>query len=177
MFLAAISGGLVALGLIATASRVGSAFYGFGLILLPTLTFIGLVTFERVPQSGIEDFWYARRIALLHGYYFDQAPELAPCLMSVPASERLRVLGLWEGRGQAFRSIAGMVAVITAVLAGSAVGLLAVVVSEQSLAAGLAGGGVAAAAALAALIRVQLSAWERAGSAPVSFGADDTTAA
>lgn len=46
-FLMAVSGGLVALGLVATASRVGTAFYAFGLILLPTLTFVGLVTFER----------------------------------------------------------------------------------------------------------------------------------
>jgi hypothetical protein len=48
MFLAAVSGGLVALGLVATASSVGTAFYAFGLVLLPTLTFVGLVTFERV---------------------------------------------------------------------------------------------------------------------------------
>src|SRR5216110_2705875 len=67
MFLAAVSGGLVALGLIATASRVGTAFYAFGLILLPTLSFVGLVTFERVVQSGIEDRGYAHRIALLRG--------------------------------------------------------------------------------------------------------------
>ena len=38
MFLMAVYGGLVALGLIATASRVGTAFYAFGLVLLPTLT-------------------------------------------------------------------------------------------------------------------------------------------
>ena len=37
MFLTAVSGGLVALGLMATATRVGSAFYAFGLALLPTL--------------------------------------------------------------------------------------------------------------------------------------------
>jgi hypothetical protein len=52
MFLAALSGGLVALGLVATASRVGSAFYAFGLVLLPTLSFVGLVTFGRVLQGG-----------------------------------------------------------------------------------------------------------------------------
>ena len=65
MFLGAVSGGLVALGLIATATSVGTAFYAFGLVLLPTLAFTGLVTFERVLQSGIEDLRYAQRIALL----------------------------------------------------------------------------------------------------------------
>ena len=44
MFLSAVSGGLVALGLVATATRVGTAFYAFCLALLPTLTFVGLVT-------------------------------------------------------------------------------------------------------------------------------------
>jgi hypothetical protein len=84
MFLGAVSGGLVALGLIATATRVGTAFYAFGLVLLPTLAFTGLVTFERVLQSGIEDLRYAERIALLRGYYIDEAPELIPYLLGVP---------------------------------------------------------------------------------------------
>jgi hypothetical protein len=112
MFLASVSGGLVALGLVATASRVGTAFYAVGLVLLPTLAFVGLVTFERVLQSGIEDKGYARRIAVLRGYYFDNAPELAPYLLSVPPEERLRVQGLGGGPWQDFRTVAGMVAVI-----------------------------------------------------------------
>ena len=140
MFLMSVSSGLVALGLIATASRVGTAFYAFGLVLLPTLAFVGLVTFERALQSGIEDVGYARRIDLLRSYYFEEAPELTSYLMSVPRRERLRVLGLGEGRWQAFRSVAAMVAVITAVLAGSAIGLLAAVASEHSLAAALVAG-------------------------------------
>jgi len=65
MFLGSVSAGLVALGLIATATRIGTAFYAFGLILLSTLSFVGLVTFQRVLQSGIEDHGYAERIARL----------------------------------------------------------------------------------------------------------------
>ena len=174
MFLMSVSGGLVALALIATTSRVDTAFYAFGLVLLPTLTFVGFVTFERALQSGIEDVGYARRIDLLRSYYFDEAPELTLYLMSVPGRERLRVLGLGEGHWQAFRSVAAMVAVITAVLAGSATGLLAAVASEHSLAAALVAGGLVAVAALAAIMRLQESAWERATSAPVSFDSDDT---
>ena len=51
MFLGVVSGGLVALGLVATASHVGAAFYAFGLILLPTAVFVGLVKFERGTLS------------------------------------------------------------------------------------------------------------------------------
>jgi len=172
IFLGAVSGGLVALGLIATASRVGTAFYTFGLVLLPTLAFVGLVTFERVLQSGIEDLGYARRIALLRGYYFDEAPELTPYLMSVPEPQRLNVLGLWASRRQYFRTVAGMVAMITAVLAGSGAGLLAAVTSDHSLTAALASGGAVAVAALAAMMRHQQLAWERAAALPLTDAHD-----
>ena len=57
-----------------------------------------------------------------------------------------------------------MVAVITAVLAGSAVGLLTAIVSAHSLAAALAAGGAAAVAALAVLMRYQTSEWKRSAS-------------
>jgi hypothetical protein len=171
MFLGAVSGGLVALGLIATASRVGTTFYAFGLVLLPTLAFTGLVTFERVMQSGIEDLGYARRIALLRGYYFDEAPELNPYLLSVPDENRLQV-DVAGGRLQAYRTVASMIAVITAVLAGSAVGLLVAIVSAHSLVAALAAGGTAAVATLVMLMRRQWSAWKRFTSIPTSTDPD-----
>ena len=101
MFIGSVSAGLVALGLIATATHIGTAFYTFGLILLVTLSFAGLVTFERVLQSGIEDHGYAERIARLRAYYFDQAPELTPYLASVPQPQRLAIQGLRPGTGRA----------------------------------------------------------------------------
>jgi hypothetical protein len=167
MFLASVSGGLVALGLVATASRVGTAFYAFGLVLLPTLAFVGLVTFERVLQSGVEDAGYARRIALLRGYYFDNAPELAPYLLSVPPSDRLRVQGILGGPWQGFRTVAGMVGVITAVLAGSTAALAAIEISDHALGAALTAGAIIALAALVVLMRFQRSAWKRAAATPL----------
>ena len=95
MFLASISGGLIALGLVATASHLGTAFYAFGLVLLPTLAFVGLVTFERALQSAMDDHLLARRIALLRGYYLDNAPELTRYLVR----QRLRRQPRWhDGR-------------------------------------------------------------------------------
>jgi hypothetical protein len=174
MFLASVSGGLVALGLVATATSVGTAFYAFGLVLLPTLAFVGLVTFERVLQSGIEDLGYARRIALLRGYYFDNAPELAPYLLSVPPSGRLRVQGLPEERWQGFRTVAGMIAVITAVLTGSTAGLVAIVASDHSLAAALSAGTVIALTALVVLMRFQHAAWKLAADTPLIVDVDES---
>jgi hypothetical protein len=172
MFLAAVSGGLVALGLVATASSLGSAFYAFALVLLPTLSFVGLVTFERALQTSIEDTEYARRIALLRGYYFEHAPEIAAYTPQLPAAERLLMESGAGGRWQGYRTVAGMVAVITSVLAGSTAALAAILISDHSLAAALIVGAVVAVPALTALISRQNSAWDRAAAAPLGSGED-----
>ena len=165
-FLASVSGGLVALGLVATATGVGGAFYAFGLVLLPTLAFVGLVTFERTLQSGIEDLGYARRIARLRAFYFDNAPELAPYLLSV--EHRLLAEGIQRGYYlQGFRTVAGMVGVITAVLAGSETGL-GVSAAFDAPAAALASGCVIALAVLFALMQYQRRAWARAVTQPIT---------
>ena len=159
VFLGAVSGGLIALGLVATAAKTGVAFYMFGLILLPTLAFVGLATFHRVLQTGLDDLAYARRIARLRDYYFDHAPELAGYLLN-PA-ESLPTPGLGIRLWQQFVTVAGMVAVITSVLAGSAGGLLAAVAFGHSLGPALVGGVIVAAAALSGLMRYQNAAWIR----------------
>jgi hypothetical protein len=58
-------------------------------------------------------------------------------------------------------TIAGMVAVITSVLAGASVALLVAVVANHSLAGGLAAGGAVTIAALVAMTRHQYSARTR----------------
>jgi hypothetical protein len=168
MFLAAVSGGLVALGLVATASSLGAAFFGFGLVLLPTLTFVGYVTFERSLQTSIEDTEYARRIALLRTYYFQHAPEIAPYVLSDPPAERLHMQRVPGDRWQGYRTVAGMVAVLTAVLAGSTAALAAVLIFDHSLAAAVISGAVVALPVAVAMIRHQDSAWTRAGAEPLS---------
>jgi hypothetical protein len=167
MFLAAVSGGLVALGLVATASSLGSAFYGFALVLLPTLACVGFLTFERALQSSIEDTEYARRIALLRSFYFAHAPEIAPYLLSVAPAERLLMQRVPGDRRQGYRTVAGMVAVITAVLAGSTAALAATLIFDHSLAAAVISGTLVAVPTLAAMIRYQDSEWERAASDPL----------
>jgi hypothetical protein len=161
MFLASVSGGLVAWGLVATATSTGGGFFAFGLVLLPTLAFVGLVTFERTLQSGIEDLGYARRIARLRAYYFDNAPELMPYLLSIEPERRLRVQGLAGGYFQEFRTVAGMVAVITAVLVGAEAGLAVIWVFDAP-AASFAAGGVVALGSLFAMMKYMGSASHRA---------------
>ena len=104
--------------------------------MLSTLSFIGFATFDRVLQSVIEELQYAERIARLRAYYFDFAPELTHYLASVPPARRLAIHGLRGGHWQAFRTPAGMIGVVTAVLTGSAVGQLAAIASGHSHVAG-----------------------------------------
>jgi hypothetical protein len=164
IFLAAVSGGLVALGLMATATRIGTAFFAFALTLLPTLAFVGLVTFDRVLQNGLEDLGYATRIARLRGFYFEHAPELDAHLLSVPPERRVAIQGLRGGLWQHFVTMAGMTAVVTSVLAGASAALIVAVAAGHSLPWSLGGGGAAAVAVLAALTRYQHTAWT--GQAP-----------
>ena len=159
IFIGSVSAGLVALGLIAKATLIGTAFYAFGLILLWTLSFMGFVTCDRVLQSEIEELHYAERIARLRAFFLDSAPELTHYLASVPPSRRLAILGLRSGYWPAFRTTAGMIGVVTAVLTGSAAGLLATIAAGHSAVAGFVTGAVVGAAVLVALMWFQLSAW------------------
>jgi hypothetical protein len=170
MFLAAVSGGLVALGLVATASSLGAAFFGFGLVLLPTLTFVGFVTFERTLQTSIEDTEYARRIHLLRGYYFEHEPEIAQYLLSSTPAERLHMGRVPGDRWQGYRTVAGMVAVLTAVLAGSTAALAAILIFDHSLAAAVISGAVVAVPVVIAMIRHEDSTWQRAAAEPLRPG-------
>ena len=109
-----------------------------------------------------------RRIALLREYYFREAPELQQYLVNVPLSEVLTAGSLLAGRarfsyvGQSLRTVAGMVGVITAVLAGATAGLAAIAISRHSLAAALTASVLVALAAVTVLMRFQERAYRRA---------------
>jgi hypothetical protein len=149
IYLAAVSGNLIALAFVGQMSQLGAAFYAFALILLPVLAFVGLVTFLRLVQSSIEDLAYAHRIALLRGFYVRVAPELEPYLVAaprrsaVPRAEEELEPSAW----QLTLTAAGMVAVINSVVMGACAGLVVEPAGVHSLAIPLAVGVVIGAAA------------------------------
>jgi hypothetical protein len=149
IYLAALSTNLIALAFIGQASRLGTAFHAFALILLPVMTFIGITTFERLVQSSVEDLAYARRIGVLRGFYLDLAPELEPYLaLFRPTSERpLPTPPANPGSWQLTLTTAGMVAVVTSAVIGSFAGLLLQTLGVGSLAVTLAAGATVGAAA------------------------------
>src|SRR5205814_23823 len=107
-------------------------FFVFSLVVLPTLLFMGLITFERVLQSGSADYVYAVGITRIRHLYLEYAPQLQPYFILTPHDDRqgtLRQEAMHTSWWQVFLSVAGMIAVINSVLAGSFVGLLLAVFS------------------------------------------------
>src|SRR5262245_9480747 len=76
LFLGSVSSTLIALGFIGQGSGSEELFYLFGLVLFPSLLFLGLATFARVLQSSIEDFLYARGINRIRHFYIELVPQM-----------------------------------------------------------------------------------------------------
>src|SRR6516162_1622332 len=74
LFVGAVSSGLIALVFVGQLSHLGTTFYAFSLVVIPTLLFMGLITFERVLQSGSADFMYAIGINRIRHLYLEYAP-------------------------------------------------------------------------------------------------------
>jgi hypothetical protein len=70
-------------------------------------------------------------------------------------------------RWQGYRTVAGMIAVITAVLAGSTAALAAILIFDHSLAAAVISGTLIAVPTMIAMIRYQDLEWERAAADPL----------
>ena len=119
--------GLIALTFVGQISHLGTAFFVFSLVVIPTLFFIGLITFERVLQSGSADFMYARGINRIRHLYLEYAPQMQPYFILSSHDDREETLGheaMQTSWWQVFLNTAGMIAVINSVLVGSFVGLL-----------------------------------------------------
>lgn len=156
-----MSGGLVALGLIATAAGVRTACYAFALILLPTLGVVGVVTFSRVLQCAIADYCYAipnRAVARLLPRALARTGRVHAQRAAHATTD---IQGVGGGHSQRFLTVAAMVALVTAVLLGSAVGLVAALVFHHPLVVAIVAGVLGAGATLTALINVQSSTWRR----------------
>src|SRR5215213_5842603 len=127
LFLGAVSSSLVALAFIGQMSEMGQAFFLFALILLPSLIFLGLVTFVRVNQTGIEDMIAARSINRIRHYYTEVAPLAKTYFIMSTNDDMIGYVQNLGGRAsifQQFVSTAGLVSVLNSVLTAVFVGLM-----------------------------------------------------
>jgi hypothetical protein len=172
LFLGTVSTSLVALAFVGGISRVGAslgeAFYVFGLVLFPSLVFLGLVTFERVLQSGVEDIIYARGINRIRHLYQEHAPQMQPFFILSAHDDDASVkanMAIRPGWVQIFLSTAGMIAVINSVLVGAFVGLLLAALVTLPLGLVVGAGVAAFLASVWLLQRYQWQQWGRSSAA------------
>jgi hypothetical protein len=130
-FLGTLSAVTVALAFVAQISGMGDAFFVFAMVLLPTLLFIGLASFERLLQLGIENIRCVVAINRIRHYYLEVAPELRAHFTLSPHDDTqgvLTSLGSLRGNVRAwdiFVTNAGMVAVVNGIIAGVVGALIA----------------------------------------------------
>jgi hypothetical protein len=127
LFLGSVSLALVALALVGQASEMGTPFFVFGLVLFPTLLFLGLATFVRVNQSTAEDLLLARGINRIRHFYLEYVPDAEPYFILGAHDDAAGVLsnmGIRPTVWQLFVTTAGTIGVINSVIAGATAGLV-----------------------------------------------------
>ena len=78
LFIAALTGAVVALALVAQATDFGDGFFAFALVLLPVVFFLGVTTIARLAQVNWEDGVWVQGLNRLRHAYLELAPELEP---------------------------------------------------------------------------------------------------
>jgi hypothetical protein len=126
LYLSSISGSLVALSLLATATKLSEVFVATALILAVVVVFIGTVTFVRVLESAIEDSVYARGINRMRHAYLELMPEWRPYFVQSDRDDNAGMMGNMglspAGRFQMYLTTAGMVGILNSAVASSIVG-------------------------------------------------------
>jgi hypothetical protein len=157
IFVAALSGSVVALALVAQASDFGSGFAAFALVLLPVVYFLGCVTIVRLAQVNLENARWVQGMNRIRNAYLQLAPELEPYFVTSKYDDHSGVLVSTVAHVgpappyQAFVSAPGVVAVMNSVVAGSAAGI-ACMALDLGIASSLVLGGVFFLASLALFV-------------------------
>ena len=162
LFLTAVSSATIALAFVAQVTQMGEPFLLFSLILLPCLYFIGLVTFVRAVQVGIEDMVHARGMARIRHYYVELAPSMQRYLIHSTHDDYLGLLadmGRKPAPWQSFMTTPGMVSAIDGAIAGVFAGLVAKAVAGPMIGLAVVLGILVFAASVLLLRRYQVRAW------------------
>jgi hypothetical protein len=158
LFLGSVSSALVALGFLASVTGGDSAlFRTFALTVLPTLVFLGVVTFVRLVELGTEDMLYGRAINRIRNHYLDLAGVESRMFMmgaNDDAPGVLRNMGLRPTPLQLYLTNSFAIAVVTAVLSGSVAALALGVATGAALGIDVVAGALVAVLVIFALMRL-----------------------
>lgn len=136
MFLAILSGSVIALALIAQADHFGTAFTAIAIFMLAVVFFTGVATIRRLMMLNRDDYHTVVGMNRLRHGYFDLHPDVEPYFITSQFDDlpgTLRTLGIAvetaQGMGTFFHgfvTLPGMVGVIVAAVGGAIGGLAAI---------------------------------------------------
>ena len=135
MFLAILSGAVIALALVAQADHFGPAFISIAIFMLSVVFFTGIATVRRLMMLNRDDYHMVVGMNRLRHGYLDIHPDLEPYFITGSNDDllgALRTLGLdvatAQGLGTFFHgfvTLPGMVGVIVSSVGGAIAGLAA----------------------------------------------------
>ena len=131
MFLAVLSGAVLALALVAQARGFDEGFTTFALLVLPVVLFVGIATFMRLVAINHEDVKWVIGMNLLRHAYLAGAPDLRQYFVTGSSDDEAGIMttfGARPGPGGFVHELVttpGVVAVVDGVVAGVLVGILA----------------------------------------------------
>ena len=165
IFLAILSGALIALALVAQADHFGPIFISIAIPLLALVMFAGLITISRLTALNRDDYRWVIGMNRLRHAYVELHPELEQYFITSPYDDlpgALQTLGIDVTAGRRLGSVfhvpqtlPGMLTVIVAAVAGAIGALGALAIGIAPLAVGL----LSAAAFVLALVLMGI--WNR----------------
>jgi len=167
IFVAALSGAVVALALVAQATDFGDGFVAFALVLLPVVCFLSVATVARLGQVNLEDARWMQGMNRIRHAYLELEPELEPYFVTSRYDDQAGLLQSLLGETstspvtQPFLGIPGVIAVVDSVVAGATVGIAGLGLGLGTAACLVIGGIglVASVVAFAAWARKQIVRW------------------
>ena len=129
IFVAALTGAVVALALVAQADDFGDGFVVFALVLLPVIYFLGFVTIVRLAQVNLENARWVQGMNRIRHAYLQLAPELEPYFVTSKYDDDAGILEsavpgiVPTPYYQVFVAAPGVVAVMDSVVAGATAGI------------------------------------------------------
>jgi hypothetical protein len=133
MFLAILSGAVIALALVAQADHFGTAFISIAIFMLAVVAVVGFFTVSRLIALNRDDFHWVMAMNRLRNAYLHMHPELEPHFFTGTHDDVLGVIQSMavEPTGQrggslvhGLTTLPGMVSVIDAAVLGAIAGLV-----------------------------------------------------
>src|SRR5712691_6113043 len=145
MFLAILSGAVIALALVAQADRFGPTFISIAILMLAVVLFAGIATIARLMSLNRDDYRWVIGMNRLRHAYLEMHPELESVFVTSPYDDvpgALRTIGINVTAGRrlgsalhVFQTLPGMLSVIVAAVAGAIGALVALAFGAQRLVA------------------------------------------